>query len=183
MEHVAQYPTTMSTIPLSTHKWHEENGVIYFSVTSNGTTGEQWINRLENNGFLVEDGAKSALRSINFKLTSGITYEVAVLKGEIFEDNARSTSRVLEKADKHKLTRPNAEIGCLIREKFSDKELEAMGLRWIVAMHAPIMDSRGVPRLFAVSPHFASEFRVRPDGRGNWYRSDGFAFVVPSSKN
>ena len=29
-----------------TRSWREEDGVIYFSVTSDGTTGEDWITRL-----------------------------------------------------------------------------------------------------------------------------------------
>jgi hypothetical protein len=43
--------------------WREEDGVIYFSVTSDGTTGEEWITRLEQGGFCVGDYAKQVLRS------------------------------------------------------------------------------------------------------------------------
>src|SRR3989338_3860444 len=56
--------------------WHEHGGVIYFSVTSDGTTGEQWIERLENKGFLLSEYVKSVLRSSDFHPTSGVTTEI-----------------------------------------------------------------------------------------------------------
>src|SRR5687767_5139046 len=71
--------------------WREEDGVIYFSVTSDGTTGEDWIKRLEGNGFRVRDYAKQVLRSPDFKPTNGVTTEVAVLQGMLFEDRNRIT--------------------------------------------------------------------------------------------
>ena len=145
-------------------RWREKGGVIYFNVTSDGTTGENWITRLESKGFRVGDCPKQALRSPDFKPTSGVTTEVAVLKGMLFEDNDK----------------PNAELACLIREKFTDKEIEAMGLIWIVAMHEPINNSDGDPRLL--------DANRCGDGRGldacggepgyRWFRDDGFAFAV-----
>lgn len=127
--------------------WREEDGVIYFSVTSDGTTGEDWIKRLEGNGFRVGDYAKQVLRSPDFKPTSGVTTEVAVLKDMLFEDNDRITKKIRAEADKRKLSKPNAELACLTREKFTDKEIEAMGLSYIVAVHEPINDSDGDPGL------------------------------------
>src|SRR3989338_6914714 len=56
-----------------TRSWREEDGVIYFSVTSDGTTGEDWITRLESKGFRVGDYAKQVRRSPDFKPTSGVT--------------------------------------------------------------------------------------------------------------
>src|SRR3989344_3005062 len=73
------------------HLWREENGVIYFSVTSDGTTGGQWIARLEKRGYRLSDYAKRMLRSPDFKPTKGVTTEIAVLKGMLFADNDRLT--------------------------------------------------------------------------------------------
>ena len=161
-------------------KWTEKDGVIRFSVTSDGTTGEQWIARLESKGFIVSDYVKSILRSKSFKPTSGVTTEIAVLKGEIFSDNNRITKNIRKEAKNRKLSTPNAEIACLIREKFSDKELEAMGLFWIIAMHEPIKDSDGVPvLLYVFRGDGGSWLDARYGGPGyKWYRSYGFAFVV-----
>jgi hypothetical protein len=75
---------------------------------------------------------------------------------------------------------PNAEVACLIREKFSDKELKAMGLFSIETMHEPIEDSDGDSKLLGANR--------MDDGSGlstdyddhdhKWHRCRGFAFVV-----
>jgi len=167
--------------------WSEEDGVVYFSVTSNGTTGEEWITRLESKGFRVSDYAKSILRSSDFKPTNGIT-TVAVLKGVLFGDNERTTKNIRTKAysgeftQGWKLSDPNAELACLIREKFSDEEIEAMGLWAIVAMHEPIKDSDGDPRLLNArrfgGGRWLDAYWDSPDGR--WDRAFGFAFSLAS---
>jgi hypothetical protein len=160
--------------------WREEDGVIYFSVTSDGTTGEDWIKRLEGNGFRVGDYAKQVLRSPDFKPTNGVTTEVAVLKGMLFEDNDRITKKVRAEADKRKLGKPNAELACLIREKFTDKEIEAMGLIWIVAMHEPINDSVGDPDLLFARRDGDGRwlYACRAGPGDGWFRVNGFAFAV-----
>jgi len=168
------------TISEPTHSWCEEKGVIYFSVTSDGTTGEDWITRLESKGFRVGDYAKQVLRSPGFTPTSGVTTEVAVLKGSLFKDNDRIMSRIRAEANKRGFTKPNAEVGCLIREKFTDEEIKAMGLWAIITMHEPINDSVGDPRILGAD-------RL-DDGRwldvgygapgGRWVRGHGFAFAV-----
>jgi hypothetical protein len=161
-------------------KWIEKDSVIRFSVTSDGTTGEEWIARLESKGFRVGDYAKSVLRSKSFKPTNGVTYEIAVLKGEIFSDNERITKNIRKEAKNRKLSAPNAEVACLIREKFSDKELEVMGLYWIVAMHEPIKDSDGDSKLLSADrDDDGSWLRTGYGSPGSeWHRSNGFAFVV-----
>jgi len=161
-------------------KWTEKDGVIRFSVTSDGTTGEQWIERLESKGHRISEYAKSILRSQEFKPTSDIIYEIAVLKGELFNDKDRVTTKIRQEAKDCQLGTPNVEIACLIREKFSNKELKEMGLYWIVIMHEPIKDSGGDPILLYVGR----------DGDGSWLGADygdpgsrwdrvgGFAFDV-----
>jgi len=160
-------------------RWREVDGVIYFTVTSDGTTGEAWIARLESKGIRVGDYAKSVLRSKDFKPTTGVTCEIAVLKGLLFSDSECITKNIRKKASEMKLTTPNAEISCLIREMFKDKELEAMGLWYIVAMHDPIKDSGRVPSLLAAGRgdggRGLSACSDRPVDR--WFREDGFAFV------
>ena len=178
MEGVNRFLRDELLVSEPTRSWREEDGVIYFSVTSDGTTGKDWITRLESKGFRVGDYAKQVLRSPDFKPTSGVTTEVAVLKGMLFEDNDRITKKIRAEADKRKLSKPNAELACLIREKFTDKEIEAMGLWYIVAMHEPINDSDGDPFLLNANRYdvgrWLSACSVRPGSR--WYRDYGFAF-------
>lgn len=163
-----------------TRNWREAEGIIYFSVTSDGTTGEQWIARLEGKGFRVGDYAKSVLRSADFKPTTGITTEVAVLKGMLFEDNERITKNIRKVAADRTLETPNAEIACLIREMFTDEEIKAMGLTWIVAMHEPIKDSGGVPFLLSANRYVDGRwlFACYDGPLGGWFRGSGFAFAV-----
>ena len=163
-----------------TRNWREEDGIIYFSVTSDGTTGEQWIARLQGKGFHVGHYAKSLLRSTDFKPTTGITTEVAVLKGMLFGDNERTTKNIRKVAADRKLETPNAEIACLIREQFTDEEIKAMGLTRIVAMHEPIKDSGGGLGLLGAyrsgGGSWLSAYYGKPDGR--WFHEGGFAFAM-----
>ena len=171
------------TVSEPTRLWREQNGIIYFSVTSDGTTGEEWIKRLDRKGFRVGSYAKSVLRSKDFKPTSGVTTEIAVLKGTLFEDHNRITKTIRSEAEKLKLGKPNAEVACLIREIFSDEEIEAMGLTWIVAMHEPIEDSDGYPLLLGADRLGGGRWLGAccdgPDG--GWGRGGGFAFAVLAS--
>ena len=163
-----------------TRSWREQDGVIYFTVTSDGTTGEQWIARLEGKGFRLSKWAKDVLRSPDFKPTNGVTTLVAVLKGMLFEDNDRITKKIHAEAYKRKLGKPEPEVACLIREKFTDEEIEAMGFTWLVTMHESIADSGGGLGLLGADR--------RGDGRwlgtcggtpdGLWGRGGGFAFAV-----
>ncbi len=161
-------------------RWREQDGVIYFTVTSDGTTGEEWIKRLGEKKFRISGYAKSVLRSPDFKPTSGVTTEIAVLKGMLFTDNERFTANIRTEADRRNWTKPNAEVACLIRENFSDKDLEAMGPWWLVAMHEPIKDSDGRPLLLGARRDddgcWLNAYSGDPDGR--WDHSGGFAFAV-----
>ena len=163
----------------SARTWTEKDGVIRFSVISDSTTGKQWIARLESKGFRISDYAKSVLRSKSFKPTSGIIYEVTILRGELFSDNERTTRNIREEAKKRSLSTPNAEIVCLIREKFSDKELETMELYYIVTMHNSIKDSNGDPRLLDIDRLVSGSWLYSCyDGPGcGWGRGRGFAFI------
>jgi len=162
-------------------KWREQDGVIYFTLPStDGTTGPQWIKRLEDKGFRLSKWAKDVLNSADFAPTNGTIYEIAVLKGMLWDDNQRITKNIRAEADDRNFKKPNAEVACLIREMFTDKEIEDMGLWWIVAMHEPINDSGGAPNLLGadryVDGQWLSTTYDRPDYA--WSRGNGFAFVA-----
>ena len=163
-----------------THAWREQDGVIRFSVTSDGTTGEGWITRFESKGSKLTEWVKDVLRSEAFQPTNGITTNIAVLKDELFTDNDRITSMIRSEAHRRKLTKPNPEVACLIREKFTDEEIEEMGLIWIIVMHKPIKDS-GRPSLLGPSGcRYARRLNAyygKPDNKCS--RGSGFAFAAP----
>ncbi|MFA6295676.1 MAG: hypothetical protein WC666_04685, partial [Candidatus Paceibacterota bacterium] len=101
----------------------------------------------------------------------------------LFEENNIITKKIRAEADKRKLLKPNAEVACLIRENFSDEDIKAMGLWWIVVMHEPIKDSCGDLRLLGADRNGDGRYlgvcHARPAGCG-WLREGGFAFIVSS---
>lgn len=161
--------------------WREQKGVIYFTLPpTDNTAGPQWIERLERKGFRLSKWAKDVLNSPDFQPTTGVMYEIAVLKGLLWKDSDRITSNIQAEAERRNFTKPNAEVACLIREMFTDKEIEAMGLWWIVAMHEPINDSDGDPILLNANRnddgHWLDTAYGFPGVR--WSSAYGFAFVV-----
>ena len=180
MEGVKRFLAGEIAISESARSWREQDGVIYFSVTSDGATGQKCIKRLEDKGFRLSSYAKSVLGSSDFKPTSGVTTEIAVLKGVLFSDNDRITKKIHAEVDRRKFTKPNAEVACLIREKFTDKEIETMGLWWVVVMHKLIEDSGGGTSWLSssrdVGGRWLSACYGNPDNR--WSQYYGFAFAV-----
>ncbi|MCU0660659.1 MAG: hypothetical protein MUD00_03570 [Candidatus Pacebacteria bacterium] len=168
------------TITKPERAWREEDGVIYFSLTSNGMNGPQWIEHLQKKGDRVTDDAKQLLHSQDFKPTNGVVYQIAALKGMLWKDEDRTTKNIRAMADKRKLEKPNAEVGCLIRDKFTDDELKAMGLWYMVAMHEPIKVSDGGPTLLRADRRekgrYLGAYCDRPDFQ--YYRELAFAFEL-----
>jgi hypothetical protein len=113
-----------------------------------------------------------------------VTIEVAVLKGMLFEEGDRVTDKIRAEAQKRKLSKPGPELACLIREKFTNNEIEVMGLWHIVCMHEPIKDVFGFPELLSVYRGIVGRWRdtcYDKPGR-SWDREHGFAFVVKEEK-
>lgn len=109
----------------------EKNGlVVYAQVTSDGTTGDEWIRRLKCE---VSDEAKVMLRSPGFEPTKGITTKIAIFK----DLSDQTLYRIYDKAIYYGFIKPNAEIACLIREKFANQE-KMMKLSRLIVMHETI---------------------------------------------
>jgi hypothetical protein len=180
LSHIKDVVNGQAKIIYPACKWREENGVIRFSVTSDGITGEQWITRLKSQGIRVSNYAKSILRSKSFRSGKPTVYKIAVLKGELFSDDKRITKNIRAEAKRRKLGTPNAEVACLIREAFSDEDLKVMGLNWLVTMHKPIKDSVGNPILLDADRYDDDSWLgAHDDDPGDkWDHSCGFAFVV-----
>ncbi|MEI6297007.1 MAG: hypothetical protein WCO84_05185 [bacterium] len=158
--------------------WHEKDGVVYLSVVSDGCTGSQWVRRLGKKK-LQSDRARSILCSPDFKSTSGVKYEIAVLKGMLFENRNRITSNIRNLAMQRKLTTPNTEVACLILENFSNVDFGKMGLLRIVVMHEPIKDFLRNQSLLRVSrAGNACRLYAYYDTGHKWCGENGFAFVV-----
>ena len=166
-------------------KWLEKDGVIYFSVTSDGTSGEEWVKRLRGNRFRVGCYARHLLCSPSFVPTSDITTKVAILKSMLFKDNDLVKSKICAEAKRRKLSKPNAEVACLIREKFSDADIKAMGLICIVAMHESSCAMGYGPYLLDANRYDDGRWLGTYDvGPGNgWCHGYGFAFAVSQTQS
>ena len=113
-------------------------------------------------------------------ITNGVTYTIAIIKGEEMGKDYFTTKEVRDEAQKRGYTTPHPEVALLLREKFSDEEIEAMGLWWIVAMHEPIKDSDGDPRLLGAVRGGGGRWLGTCYGKPGirWNREGGFAFAV-----
>ncbi|PIS41049.1 MAG: hypothetical protein COT26_00075 [Candidatus Kerfeldbacteria bacterium CG08_land_8_20_14_0_20_43_14] len=152
-------------------------------VTTNGRSGEQCIADLESKHYRVGDYAKQLLRNAKFVATNGVTYTLAIIMGDEFEDANRTNQNIREVAHARGYPDPTVELGPYLREMFSDEDLKKMGLWALIVMHEPISDSDG--DLFVLG--------VYRDGRGRWLsayhggpgirwlRGVGFMFLVPAS--
>ena len=165
---------------MSTRAWTEKDGVIYCSVTSDGKTGPEWVAHFEKKHACVHHVAEHLLCSSDFVPTTGITYQIAILKGMLWNDKTRVTRNIRSKAHRLQLVKSHAEIACLIRDKFTDAEIKAMGLFMITTMHKSIKDSDGDPcRLNAPRVDDGCWLGACPIYRDErWNRADGFAYVV-----
>ena len=192
---LAQFVTPDGTITLENFRkclapqWREENGVIYFSVTSDGTTGCEWIKLF---GFHLDKRVRQILLSPDFKPTTGVTTQVAVLKGRLFGSSERVTGKIRTAAYAGTFTRgqklfdPNAELAYLIRRKFMGNEIEEMGLRRIVVMHEPVSfsdcdsdDSNLLCASLDDDDDWVRACSVLGPG-DQWRHDSGFAFAISS---
>lgn len=163
----------------------DEHGIIHFEVVSDGTLPEDWIKEFEQSGRVVGSYAKQGIRSEHFKPTTGVHYPVAVIPGKNFTEDGRITRLIRKDAADRKFPTPPMEVACLIRRKFTDKQIQDTGLLWIVTMHEPFKDSDGDLGLLGAS---SGSCCLRADN-GNpeygWDQQDGFAFLeqVPKSSD
>jgi len=171
-------------------KWRENNDIIYFSVTSDGTTGKEWVKRLTDQRVIVHSKTVNLLNSKKFKPTSGVTTKIAILKGKKWTDEDRFNLKVCTQAIIRNFTLPNLEIACLIRDTLSYQDIAVMGLLQIIVVDNPstlsannIFDlvhyqKLNVCRLYHVSGSIA-EFDVLTVSQDyKWDQSSGFAFIV-----
>ena len=116
----------------------DKEGNILLSVTSDGTTGPEWISRLEKKGFMVDDYLRGILLSPDFETTNGITTRLVTIKGDAFTDKERTTKNIMTRAEEYGWQAPNAEVACLLRLTLSDEDIKKMGILYLVTMHYPI---------------------------------------------
>jgi len=129
------------------------------SITTLGLTGSEWITRLEKK-YKLSDYAKQVLNSPSFKLTKK-SYDIVIFTIKDIGDKLYYTTKEIEDyAFSKGYERLPVDAACVIREKFTDKDIEKLGLWYIVTMHESIEAYGG--------PHF---LRADRDGGGGWLRT------------
>ena len=169
------------TVAEPVRKWREQDGIIYFSVTSNGKTGQDWLDYFTANKIKVSDWARELLLSNDFEktITNKVATEIAVLNGMLWNDNDRTIKNIRAEAKQKGWLAPNAEVACLIRAMFTDQELKDMGFWWIITMHEPIKDSDGDRHLLHANRYDGACLGAGYGEPGDRFNRDGgFAFAV-----
>ena len=160
----------------------DDEGNIHFTLTSNGLTREQWETHLEHRGCRIGDSARNVLRCASKAPTNGVTYNIVVRPGKSISNSDRITKKIRAAADKKGWVKPHWEVACLIRDTFTNEQLEKLGIGlWcIVTMHEHIKDSDGHQSLLESSRVIDSREldACSSKSSGRWDRGDGFAFVV-----
>ena len=115
-----------------------ENALHYFSVTTDGTSGTEWLRRLKDRGIEVGGLARSLLLSTDFKPTHGQRVEVCLFPTSKLSGGSLVAGDIRKAAEQRLLMTPSAEIACHISEMFDSNALKKTGFRYIVVMHEPI---------------------------------------------
>ena len=174
---------------MAENKNYTEKGYrIYFEVNTLGLTAEEWEVRLESKGHKLSDRARDILSKPDYnekhRYEPNQTLKVALIRGkEIKKDSERLNKNLKAIAVKDfsetSVSGLKGELALLIREKFSNKELEEMDLWYIAVLHEPIIDSAGDPRVLDsrlgggeswVSTRFGNE-------SDDWFDNGAFAFL------
>ncbi len=158
----------------------DDEGNIHFTLISNGLTREQWEWHLKRCGCQIGDYARQVLCRASEAPTNGVIYNIMVLPGKKISTSDRITKNIRVAAEKYGGVKPHWEVACLIRDTFTDEQLKAMGLWYIVTMHEPINNSEGDPYLLNSSRYDGCRLAAgigRPGGY--WVHGGGFAFAVP----
>lgn len=161
---------------------------ITFTVTGLGLTGAEWINRLESSGYKFSGFAQDIISKPsydeNHRLEVGRVYKLTLVFGkEIKKEKDRSAVKLKAIATRElgdqSVRGLKGELALLIREKFTNAELEAMGIRYIAVLHQPIIDSVGIASVLSsvrsVNEPCVDTGHGKPSGR--WSDDGAFAFL------
>ncbi len=158
-------------------QWTEENSVIYFSLTSDGTTGGEWINRFERKGVVVDSVVKQVICSKDFIPTKGMTTEVVVIKGCFFINEKRNDKSIRATAETMKLLKPSMELAYLIGGRFISSDIRSMGLSRIVIMGEPYIYNGHSVSLFISGAGDRLVLNPYYEFDGDYTIGTGFAFA------
>lgn len=176
-----------ASLTLGQASWSEQNRSALFFVSSNGMTGQEWLDRFEAKGIKVSENAKKALLSKDFKPTDDVVTAVIIISGTLLSDSARTTYRLIDEAYNSNLKIMDLEVACLIRDLLDDQQLKNMSFWWVVAMTEPVdifpkhkKNRNGYEVFLSIDRYkdgtWFSAYGADPDKI--WPKNCGFAFAL-----
>lgn len=157
--------------------YNEKDYMINLSLVSNGLGWEEWIDRLEELGYIITDSICSDYFEYFFPSKKGTIYNITILKWEIFSDKNLLTKNIYNKARELNLANSSLELGFLLREALSNSDLEKMGLSWLTVI-SPQKPISGKSRFFSLRNNKKGDILdlyYRAEGK-EWRRRSGFVF-------
>lgn len=152
--------------------WLDMDHSIVTSVLTDGTSGNDWIKRLENRNVILTESAKTIIKQKTFKPTKDIRFTLEILKGGQFE-NGFKLSDIKKFAKNQLLLVPSIEIALLMREQILYNDMKEMGLDRIIIMHR---SHKGRLLSLELDGYASMITTVKTEGR--WQKNDGFAFII-----
>lgn len=153
------------------------------TLISNGTTGPQFISKMEKANLTIGSYAAGILQSDDFakSVTTGIKYLPGVIKGSEFTDSERTTENIRKYATERGGITPPVQLSPMLRLVYSDEEIKKMGLLWLVGMHEPIKGSGGDLRLLGLDADDpdCQLLAFSGDDSDEWGAETGFVFLFP----
>ena len=177
----------MSTTASSAINFTEKDGIIYFSIFSEGLTAEQWLEYFEKNAMTISSAVKNILLSMRFKPTIGEKY-FAIIKPNNFTDETRTLENIKTLAQTKRFRKLNAETICLLREALSDHDLENFGLKEVIVMRTGygVNGNRRLAQICRKDAKRNSNCSINTtngnEGRTPFGSEKGFAFYEKRSK-
>lgn len=188
---------TSLNLSVSEKSWTEKDGRIYFKVTTLGLTAKEWVDRLKQNHSKIDAYANMLLDKIladpfnmydrYHRYEEGKTINIVLIKVKEIEEELSRTEKNLKAIaekdfSKNSISQLKAELVFLFYEKFSIKELEEMGLMYIVAPHEVFSDRLGRSGFFGIDRKF-EDYSFIAEGYGHnknvllWEPEGAFAFI------
>ncbi len=117
--------------------WRTKKDLTYFTVTSDGVSGIEWLNFFKIECLSVNGDVVDILKSQFFVPTADVEYEVIILNRSRFPSRV-NLREVRDYAQRSGLEVPPLEVACLVREKVSNKDMLQMGHESLIVMHEPL---------------------------------------------
>jgi hypothetical protein len=170
-----------------------DDGVIHLSITSKGQNPDEVIPNLLSQGFYVSPRTEKIFKeSTFFGVTKGVTYNLAIIRGEKFSKDGDTClmKHICKEANRRGYKRTSAEVPLLVcaelarRDdgRYLRRELASVGLTSLLVVNEPIkMETPGGDRLFTIQVDFDREpywvDAFYDYGSARWPASWGFVFL------